>query len=102
MLKWLVNWYHGLFAPTTGDHIGGIITRAEASYRANLETVEKVYAKERAVAVSIAHKELDLLEGVIERARARTHALLASEVDMGERNVDAAMLHLNLTKAAGL
>ncbi|HCE07061.1 MAG TPA: hypothetical protein DEQ40_00375 [Oxalobacteraceae bacterium] len=99
MLKWLANIYHALLSPTAGEYLTKLKANAEAGYSAELAKVEKVYAADLAVVEAVGHKELNALEHTIAHAQERVKALLASEVDLGERNVDAAMLHLNLTKA---
>lgn len=99
MFKWIANFYHALTHPTAGDFLTTLKAKAETAYGAELAKVEKAYADDLAVIEGIAHKELDALQHTIEHAQERIRTLLASEIDLGERNVEAAMLHLNLAKA---
>lgn len=99
MLKWLTSLYHSLTSSTAGETITKLKAGAEADYKAALATVEAAYAKDVSVVTDFAHKEMDSLEHLIIMAHERIAALLESGVDMGARNVDAAALHIDLTKA---
>lgn len=99
MLKWLSNLYHALTQPTAGGFITQLKARAERDWEIKVDKAKAAFDRDMAHVEAVAHQELTALENQVEHAQARIKALLDTEIDLGERNVAAAMLHLNLTKA---
>lgn len=98
-MKWLKALYHSLTAASAGETIAKLKNTAEADYRVALAKVEETFAKDLAALSALGHRELDALEHMVAVAQARIADLLASEVDLGHRNGDAAALHRDLSKA---